>query len=81
MTMNRRLFWMHLKVHEVVQGAFHVHHDSHVPHVQQGHMEKFKRFMQHIKLISMNRGMFWMHLQVQIGLPQAVINMYHTTAV
>jgi hypothetical protein len=26
-SMNRRLFWMHLKVHEVDQGAVHVHHD------------------------------------------------------
>jgi hypothetical protein len=32
--MNRRLFWMHLEVHESVQGAVHVHHDHHVPHVQ-----------------------------------------------
>jgi hypothetical protein len=32
--MNRRLFLWHLKVHEVVQGAVHVHHDLHVPHVQ-----------------------------------------------
>jgi hypothetical protein len=28
------------------------------------HMEKFKRVMRHIKLISMNRTMFWMHLEV-----------------
>jgi hypothetical protein len=33
-SMNRRLFWMHLEVHEAVQGAVHVHHDLHVPHVQ-----------------------------------------------
>jgi hypothetical protein len=33
-TMNRRLFWMHLEVHEVVQGAVHVHPDTHVPYVQ-----------------------------------------------
>jgi hypothetical protein len=26
-SMNRRLFWMHLKVHEVDQGSVHVHHD------------------------------------------------------
>jgi hypothetical protein len=26
-SMNRRLFWMHLKVHEIDQGAVHVHHD------------------------------------------------------
>jgi hypothetical protein len=32
-SMNRRLFWMHLEVHEVVQGAVHVHHDHHVRHV------------------------------------------------
>jgi hypothetical protein len=25
---------MHLEVHKVVQGAVHVHHDPHVPHVQ-----------------------------------------------
>jgi hypothetical protein len=25
------------------------------------HMEKFKRVMRHIKLISMNRRLFWMH--------------------
>jgi hypothetical protein len=31
--MNRRLFWMQLEVHEVVQGAVHVHHDHHVPQV------------------------------------------------
>jgi hypothetical protein len=32
-SMNRRLFWMQLEVHELVQGAVHVHHDPHVPHV------------------------------------------------
>jgi hypothetical protein len=31
---NRRLFWMHLEVHEVDQGAVHVHHKPHVPHAQ-----------------------------------------------
>jgi hypothetical protein len=25
---------MHLQVHEADQGAFHVHHDPNVPHVQ-----------------------------------------------
>jgi hypothetical protein len=30
--MNSRLFLMHLEVHEVVQGAVHVHHDPPVPH-------------------------------------------------
>jgi hypothetical protein len=33
-SMNRKLFWMHLKVHEAVPGAVHVHHDPHVPHLQ-----------------------------------------------
>jgi hypothetical protein len=30
-SMNRRLFWMHLEVHKVDQGAVH---DPHVPHIQ-----------------------------------------------
>jgi hypothetical protein len=31
---------MHLEVHEVDQGAVHVHHDPYVPHVQgQAHGE------------------------------------------
>jgi hypothetical protein len=39
-SMNRRLFWIHLEVHEVDQGAVHVHHDPHVPHVQgKAHVE------------------------------------------
>jgi hypothetical protein len=39
-SMNRRLFWMHLEVLEVVQDAVHVHHDPHVPHVKgQSHRE------------------------------------------
>jgi hypothetical protein len=39
-SMNRRLFWMHLEVHEIVQGAVYVHHDPYVPHVQgQAHGE------------------------------------------
>jgi hypothetical protein len=39
-SMDRRLFWMHLKVHEVDQGAVHVHHDPYLPHVQgQAHGE------------------------------------------
>jgi hypothetical protein len=33
-SMNRRSFWMRLDLHEVDQGAAHVHHDPHVPHVQ-----------------------------------------------
>jgi hypothetical protein len=63
-SINWRLFWMHLEVHEVVQGAVHVHHDPPGPHVQDSHMEKFKRVMRHIKLISMNRRLFLMHLKV-----------------
>jgi hypothetical protein len=39
-SMNRRLFWMHLEVLEAVQDAVHVHHDPHVPHVKgQSHVE------------------------------------------
>jgi hypothetical protein len=39
-SMNRRLFWIHLEVHEVDQGAVHVYHDPQVPHVQgQAHGE------------------------------------------
>jgi hypothetical protein len=39
-SMNRRLFWMHLKVNKVDQGAVHVHHDPHVPYLQgQAHAE------------------------------------------
>jgi hypothetical protein len=38
--MNRRLFWMHLEVHEVVQNAAHIHHYHHVLHVKaQAHRE------------------------------------------
>jgi hypothetical protein len=32
-SMNRRLFWIYLKVHEVDHGAVHVHHDPHVHHL------------------------------------------------
>jgi hypothetical protein len=36
-SINRRLFWMHLEVHKVLQGAVHV---PHYPHVQgQAHRE------------------------------------------
>jgi hypothetical protein len=39
-SMNRRLFWMHLEVLEAVQGAVNVHHDPHVPYVKgQSHRE------------------------------------------
>jgi hypothetical protein len=41
---------MHLEVHEVVQGAVHVHHDPYVPHIQG-----------QIKLI---RRLFWLHVEV-----------------
>jgi hypothetical protein len=30
-SMNRWLFWMHFEVHEVIQGAVHVHHDTQLP--------------------------------------------------
>jgi hypothetical protein len=63
-SMNRRLFWMHLEVHLVDQGAvmytmtpmYHMYKDR--------HMEQFKRVMRHIKLINMNSRLFWMHLEV-----------------
>jgi hypothetical protein len=29
-SMSRRLFWMHLEVHKIVQGAVHENHDPHV---------------------------------------------------
>jgi hypothetical protein len=35
-SMNRRLFSMHLELQEVDWGVVHAHHDPHVPHVQ-GH--------------------------------------------
>jgi hypothetical protein len=39
-SMNSRLFWIHLEVHEVVQGEIHVPHYPHGPHVQGlGHRE------------------------------------------
>jgi hypothetical protein len=39
-SMNRRLFWMHLEVLEIEQGAVQVPHYPHVPHVQgQAHGE------------------------------------------
>jgi hypothetical protein len=67
---------MHLEVHEVVQGAVHVHHDPPGPHVQDSHMEKFKRVMRHIKLISMNRRLFWMHSEVhEVG--QGAVHVHH----
>jgi hypothetical protein len=47
-SMNRRYFWMHFKVHEVVQGAVHVHHDPHVPHgKEQSHGEVQKVHVAH----------------------------------
>jgi hypothetical protein len=33
-SMNWRLFWMHLEVYKVLHGAVHVHQDPHLPHVQ-----------------------------------------------
>jgi hypothetical protein len=34
------------------------------PMYKDRHMEKFKRVIRHIKLISMHRRLFWMHLDV-----------------
>jgi hypothetical protein len=53
---------MHFQVYKVAHGAVHVHHDPHVPHVHV-HIEKFKKVMRHIKLISMNMRLSWMHLE------------------
>jgi hypothetical protein len=76
-SMNKRLFWMHLEVHEVVQGAVHVHHNHQVPHVYKDrHIEKFKRVMRHIKLITMNRRLFWMHIEVP-EIVQVAVFVYH----
>jgi hypothetical protein len=36
------------------------------------HMEKFKRVMRHIKLISMNRRLFWMYLEMHKVVQSAV---------
>jgi hypothetical protein len=47
-SMNRRLYWTHLKLHEVVQGAVHVHYDYYMPHVQgQAHGKVQKRHEAH----------------------------------
>jgi hypothetical protein len=40
------------------------------------HMEKFKRFMRHIKLNRINRRLFWMHLEVH-WVDQVAIHVYH----
>jgi hypothetical protein len=62
---DRRLFWMHLEMHEIVQGAVHVHHDPHMPHVQgQAHGKAQEGHQAHHKLISINRRLFWMHYEV-----------------
>jgi hypothetical protein len=48
-SINRKLFRMHLEVHEVVQGAVHVHHGPDVPHVQgQSHGEVKKGHEAHL---------------------------------
>jgi hypothetical protein len=52
-------------VHEVDQGAFHVHHDPPMYNTYiDRHMEKVKRIMRHIKLISTDRRLFWIKLEV-----------------
>jgi hypothetical protein len=60
-SMNSRLFWMHLKVNEVDQGAVHVHHDPLVLHVQGQAHEEVQEVITPIKLICMNKRLFWMH--------------------
>jgi hypothetical protein len=64
-------------VHEVDQGAFHVHHDPPMYNMYiDRHMEKVKRIMRHIKLISMNRRLFWMHLKVH-EFDQSAVRIHH----
>jgi hypothetical protein len=63
-SINRRLFWMHLEVHEVVQGAVHVHHDPHVPRVQgQSHGEVQEGHETH-QIDQHYRRLFLMHLKL-----------------
>jgi hypothetical protein len=40
------------------------------------HMEKFKRDIRHIKLISMHRRLFWMHLEVH-KVDQGTVHVHH----
>jgi hypothetical protein len=40
------------------------------------HIEKFKRVMRHIKLISMNRRLYWMYLEVH-GVDQGAVHAHH----
>jgi hypothetical protein len=75
--MNRRLFWMHLKVHEAVQGVVYVHHDPPINLMYKDrHMKKFKRVMRHIKLNNMNRRLFCLHLEVH-EVVQAAVHVHH----
>jgi hypothetical protein len=75
-SMNRRLFWMHLEVLEIEQGQskypitpmYHMYKDRHT--------EKFKRVMRRINLISMNRMLFWMHLEVH-EMDQDAVYVHH----
>jgi hypothetical protein len=56
---------MHLEVHEFVQGAVHVHHDPHVPHIQgQSHGEVQDGHEAHQIDQHMNRRLFSLHLEV-----------------
>jgi hypothetical protein len=41
-----------------------------------GHIEKFKRFMRHIKLISMNKSSFWIYLKV-LEVVQDAVPVHH----
>jgi hypothetical protein len=55
---------MHLELHEEVQGAVHVHHDPHVPHVQgQSHGEVQEGHETH-QIDQHNMRLFLMHLKV-----------------
>jgi hypothetical protein len=43
-------------------------------------MEKFKRGMRHIKLISMNRRLFWIHLELHKAV-QGAVHVHHAPLV
>jgi hypothetical protein len=63
-SMNRRLFWIHLEGHQVDQGAVHVYHDPHVPHVQgQTHGEVQEGHKAH-QIDQHKQEVVWKHLEV-----------------
>jgi hypothetical protein len=45
-SINRRLFWMHLELHNVFQGAF-VQHDYHAPHVCHTVIQSYSHIYSH----------------------------------